>query len=408
MYNSNSRKSKRVFILFLITTTLGFFTINQLKWNLTGSLTDPNSPNEVELLSELKISDYSSNFVNTGENMNITLHQSYLNTSFNTDLNLSDPNNSSFILPSPKEINFNSSYTKISIDEIYAQNYTIVVEDDFAGGSGFHNLDTDPIYMSFETKGVGYIENISIRLREFNLIDNTLLQLRFFNSEYDVGKSGIRPKNQLAFLVSAEVINDVSMFWWNLTNVHQFYNSSETYNNTFFIFAEMDSGSDIAAIIYLSGAFDDSNPDNNDESIVLDTSEDEFQKDGTDHIDINLKVSVSPYNVSAKPSYIDLQINNTKVYDINNGSGYMLGENQGYSDLDGLLEFEVTADWWDVTCNISQVQINYTKTDLLASSSFQIPGNNLDVAWNVTRNGGFNNFDSDFNNYKINFTIPAT
>ncbi|KKK87596.1 hypothetical protein LCGC14_2751650, partial [marine sediment metagenome] len=219
MYNPNFRKNRWILFLVFITAMMSFLTFSPLIWNSNDSISNSNSPNEVELFNKLKISDYSSNFVNTGENMNITLHQSYINNSFNTDLNLSDPNNNSFLLPSPKEINFNSSYTKINIDEIYAQNYTIVVEDDFAGGSGFHLLDTDPIYMSFETKGVGYIENISIRLREFVLGDNSLLQLRFFNSEYDVGKSGIRPKTQLAFLVSDAVIDGTSMFWWNLTNI---------------------------------------------------------------------------------------------------------------------------------------------------------------------------------------------
>ncbi|KKK70513.1 hypothetical protein LCGC14_2923230, partial [marine sediment metagenome] len=74
----------------------------------------------------------------------------------------------------------------------------------------------------------------------------------------------------------------------------------------------------------------------------------------------------------------------------------------------GKLKYNISADWWDVESNITQVQINYTRTDLKASSNFEISGSGQDIRWNVTRNGGIDYFDTNFNNYTINFTIPTT
>ena len=130
MYNSNFRKNKRILVLLLITIALSFFNFSHLIWNTNNSFTDSNSPNDFELRNELKISDYSSNFVNTGENMNITLHQSYLNNSFNTVLNASNPSNDDFKLPCPTDISFNTSFTQVQIEDIDAPNKTLTVEDD--------------------------------------------------------------------------------------------------------------------------------------------------------------------------------------------------------------------------------------------------------------------------------------
>ncbi|GAH46775.1 unnamed protein product, partial [marine sediment metagenome] len=127
----------------------------------------------------------------------------------------------------------------------------------------------------------------------------------------------------------------------------------------------------------------------------------------TQRVDFNLKCDFYPNFNIPKPTDINLIINDIDVNDINNGKGYW-ESTEVNSSATGLLKYNVSADWWDVTCNISQVQINYTKTDLTADSSFEVLGNGQDVLWNVTRNGGLNYFDTDFNNYRINFTISAT
>ena len=53
-----------------------------------------------------KTSDSLPTSTGIGNKVNITLHQSYTNNSFNTALSPSDSNNNSFSLPSPKDITF--------------------------------------------------------------------------------------------------------------------------------------------------------------------------------------------------------------------------------------------------------------------------------------------------------------
>ena len=162
MYNSNSRKNKRIFILFLITTTISFLNFSQLNWNYNNSSFNPNSPTEIELLNELKTSDYSSSFVSTGENMNITLHQSYLNSSFDTIVNTSIVNGNNFTLPSPKDIMFNSTYTNMTVKDIIAPNKTLIIEDDYSGGVPLFQINNH--YLSFNVSSAGFIVNISLRV----------------------------------------------------------------------------------------------------------------------------------------------------------------------------------------------------------------------------------------------------
>ena len=83
MYNSNIKKNRRILVLLFITITISFMNFGQLNWNFNNSTNDSDSLGEIELFKDLKTSDYSSNYGGTGENISISLHQSYLNNSFN-------------------------------------------------------------------------------------------------------------------------------------------------------------------------------------------------------------------------------------------------------------------------------------------------------------------------------------
>ena len=164
MVSSKFTKNKRIFTLFLIATTTGFFTLSQMIWNFNNAFSDSSSLTEFDLLNRLKISDYSSNFVNSGENMNITLHQSYLNTSFDTLLNNSIVNGNNFTLPSPTDLKFNSSYARFEIKDIIAPNITLNIE------SGISNKETmvfgDVHAFSFNALNTSMLFNFSICLSE--------------------------------------------------------------------------------------------------------------------------------------------------------------------------------------------------------------------------------------------------
>ncbi|MFW9829278.1 MAG: hypothetical protein ACFFEY_17010 [Candidatus Thorarchaeota archaeon] len=122
-------KNKRILILLVLTIALSFVNFNLLNRNFNSSILDLNPINDIESFDDLKVSDYSSSYSGTGEDMNILLHQAYLNNSFKTYLNASDPTNNTFYIPCPKETTFNSSYTRFDINNIYAPNKTLLIED---------------------------------------------------------------------------------------------------------------------------------------------------------------------------------------------------------------------------------------------------------------------------------------
>ena len=96
MYNSNFKKNKRILVLLLITITISFLYFDQFLWNSNNIINGTNSSVEAERIKELKTSSYPQIFEETGEYINITLHQSYVNNSFNTIVNTSKVNNNNF------------------------------------------------------------------------------------------------------------------------------------------------------------------------------------------------------------------------------------------------------------------------------------------------------------------------
>ncbi|UCF13379.1 MAG: hypothetical protein JSW06_03745 [Thermoplasmatales archaeon] len=75
------------------------------------------------------LSDYSSSIEGTGANINVTMHQSLNDTTRKEILNTSDPSQNSFTVPCPPDSDFNSTYTYIEVEDLYAPNKTIVIQD---------------------------------------------------------------------------------------------------------------------------------------------------------------------------------------------------------------------------------------------------------------------------------------
>ena len=228
---SNYRKKALILLLLsfgMILTNLGLSLFNSPFLNSNyeeGNTIDFNDQDVLPITSEYQ------NFNGAGENFNISLHQSYLNNSFNTLINTSDSNSNSFSLPSPKDVNFNSSFTKVTVEDIYAPNKSLIVEDDSVG-VGFESFFINNYYVSFIPKGVGYIENISLLIKLLNIGDPANLTIRLYDSENDGGN--IRPLNNLGTIVTLSNVTSDTYYWHKITDIHTLYNCSETYNNTFF------------------------------------------------------------------------------------------------------------------------------------------------------------------------------
>ena len=209
-----------------------------------------------------KTSDSLPTFNAVGDKVNITLHQSYLNNSFNTIVNTSIVNGNNFTLPCPTDISFNSSYTNITIKDIIAPNKTFIVENDYS----YHESLDSRIWASFEVKANCFLENVSIRLRNDGGDED--YNIRLYKSEKSTYLSTDYIKYKLtgyATLSASESVSQTSgPIWLTLNNLHEKINISETYNNTFFIailnlnnFGEWDFESDGAedddSIVWDSG-----------------------------------------------------------------------------------------------------------------------------------------------------------
>ena len=559
--NVKKRKRKTVFLFILICVlSSSFFAQNFIQDNKNNDIINEESTFDNEILKELKISSYSQTFEDSGNNTDMVLQQSYVDSSFNTILNTSIVNGNNFTLPSPTDVNFNSTFTKATVEGIIAPNKNLVVEDDLGSSPMIDNANSH--YISFEPKGIGFINNISIRLRK-DSAGNVNYSIYLYNAtQYSYYAIPDSPVYAQPIIQNEPITSPQGVWtWFNFTNIDKMYDSSNTYNNLFFLrLFPTDLG-----YIDCDGSFDSGFADFVNESIVLsdatgtlvelagntidvglkldlspiyvqnktliieDTSDNYvniteshytsfriptsyyltnlsielYSPDGADTFyfdvfgalnnggipkfdiskdltglgsrlgqhtndsstpvwfnltgldqfldvsetydnyffinvstenglgrwstedesngddtysynssdliigaDFTLKVGLRPIKNTVNASDIGLKINNTNVIDITDGQGYWESNAVNGSDT-GYLDYNVTADWWDVQCNITQVQINYTKDDIQAITQFTATTSSPILSWNVSRT--IDNFDSRINNtLSINFTLPES
>jgi len=400
MRNSNKKKRiKTCLVLLFYFLSISLF----INFNFEPPFYKDDA-NKDDFINFPKTSDLLPSFKGVGDKVNITLHQSILNTSTIEFTNLDNEN--SFTEPFPIFNGYNTSFINMTIDGIFAPNQTLIVEDDYTPFGTYRIDNTVPLpYVSFTVPSSSYIDNFSVRIFNDNDANSGDFQVRIYNSTWNSGLSRNEPDSGYDEVVSyGTYVIDNFTGWYNFTDLNYFLDTSTTANNTFYL--RLRDGNDDTDW-YL--ASDETDPDNDDESDVYkyDPALQLIQVLGN-YIDLTLILDLNPINSTPNPQDIGLQINDLIVsgYLNINGSGYW-SPSQSFSSTTDELNFTISADWWDVSCNISSVQINYTKTDLRADSSFEVLGSGQDVLWNVTKPGGLNYFDSRFNNYTINFTISS-
>ncbi|MFW9906248.1 MAG: hypothetical protein ACFFFH_18150 [Candidatus Thorarchaeota archaeon] len=282
-------------------------------------------------------------------------------------------------------------------------NQTLIVED--GTNNGLELLSGNPETTSFRIQGNGYLENVSVYLRN-QVTYGATIRIDLFNSEWNRTELKSQPVNgPLGFQLGLFTIEASSEGWMSVTNIHKYLNISNTENNTWFI-AVFKSGQGTPTWMFTR---DDVNGDNS-ESYFYNTTDHKWQlrQDGFGRTrDYHLRVDLSL--IENIPSKIGLKINDIpvtghpKLY----RAGFWLSTDQ-YSNPLGNLNFILTADWWDVSCTITFVQLVYTKTDVKATSTFTV-GSNQKALWNITDNEGLNYLDPRINETAIiNFTIPSS
>ncbi|NHJ86819.1 MAG: hypothetical protein FK734_15260, partial [Asgard group archaeon] len=392
MNKLNKHKVKKLivlFSLFISLTLINLVIILPIHWddeNLSSKFHSINEDSEVNTL----VSSQSLNYSGPGSLINITLHQSLFDSTTKQFSNLDQSN--IFTEPFPIFTGYNTSFINVSINNINAPNKSIILEDDYSWQQSLASR----IWSSFEVRGHGFLENVSIKI--VNDAGNEDYNIRLYNGELHsyLGTNYIRPKTSIATLsLSETVLQTTGSIWLNLTRVHERLNVSDTYNNTFFI-----------AVQRLNdyGEWEFENQADGDDTIVWDS----LSANTPVSRDQLLKVDVAPLSNTPKPSEINLKVNGTEVNDIDSDNRGFMNSSSEFYGINGYLDFEITADWWDVSCDVIKTQINYSKSDIKANSEFYIPSSSSEVQWNVTVPSGLNYFDEriiDFNT--INFTIPS-
>ena len=349
---------------------------------------------------------------NNGESLDCTIHQSKLElgNSLYEISDASNPENNTFSIVSPDDRNFSETYQEIMIADLYSPNVSVIYEDD-ASLAEF-SLDVTSA-SSFRIKSSGYLENISVYLSNDADGNKGNLTLQIYNSTWnDINEIAYHePDNQYKMLGSGIEIENGFNDWYLFSNLNTYLDTSKTINETFFIVLNDTNDNTIWYDIH------DRSPGSTDNSNDLDCLKEVSQNswelltfspgDLTKSIDFTLKVDFRPVNHHPNVSEINLEINNKVVLDLGEGQGTW-NNTEIFDMLPDSINFTITSTaWWDVSCNITKILVNYTRTDLEATASYFFDENDQAVQWNATL-GSFNGFDSDFGNYWINFTVPKS
>jgi len=394
MLRSKWKINIKTILLLFITFGMSFMNLNLFLFN---SNSFHNFINTIENDQEDNVNNFEDQipktseyqvFSENGEQMDVSLHQSLLNTSIKEFTNLD--NSYSFSEAAPEFNNFNSTFMNITVNGITAPNKSITIEDVFSGRWAL----SSKIWTSFEVRGTCLLKNISVQVRNNGGLE------RYFINVWNATLSGsyIKYDTDLDGLSDIATIDQADTgtnnIWINTTDVDFNLDASNTYNNTFFV--SVSRSQTFGEWVY-------ENEGNGDDTITWDDGEvTPYDRDQ------NLKVSFAPLSNTPKPSEIGLKINGSTISDdIGGGNkGYWSNTNE-YQGLNGKLDFSISAEYWDASCNITNALINYTKTDLKANSNFDIFDSGQDVQWNLTVPGGLNYFDSRIDEFTtINYTIP--
>jgi len=387
---------KKLSLLALSFIILNGFILGILLFNSNTENTEKKkniSEVEEELSEQPKSPAYTTSMEDNGADINISLHQSYFRDSANIQINTSDNSNNTFSINCPKDANFNSTFINITIEDLFLDNNTI---DIYTGSTTTDYVDLgDMAFSSFTVNETCLLSKFSLQLAVTGEADITIY---LFNSTWDGAKS----VPDTSGIGTADITSFTSVDGWNEVFLkNSLLNNTKTYNNTWFLGAKHTFGGGDADWYYYDGS---------------DNAEFYYGQASPAHLDGNdllLNVTAAPFEASPYPQNVSLSMNNTAVsgYSSRKGSGYWNKPNT-YTRNIGKLNFNLTSDsWFVVTCKIDKIQINYTKKGLKAEANFSLTANSANAFWNVTRAGGFNDYDGlggYGSNYYINFTIPAS
>ncbi len=189
----------------------------------------------------LRTSDYSSSTGGNGGDINVSLHQSIEDITRISITNMSDPNNNSFTIDSPKDTTFNSSLTRIEIDYLTAENKTIEIEKNRVNGNYVYT-ETQPRAASFQVTGEFqgydvYLDNVSVRTYTGGSKGITT-EVYLFNATWDGLRyipNGTAKTDAYAYLDSFYMAKQELEGWHEIQGFDVKLDPTQTENNIWFV-----------------------------------------------------------------------------------------------------------------------------------------------------------------------------
>ncbi|MFX0189095.1 MAG: hypothetical protein ACFE8A_15325, partial [Candidatus Hodarchaeota archaeon] len=357
----------------------------------------------------LKSSDYSSSIDGYGGDFNVSLHQSLYDTSSKSIANTTDAINSTFSVDCPTDTNFNSTYTYIEVENIVSHNKTITLQTLFSPNASDEFSQGKLKANSFTIDDGVYLENVSVYI---TAAKNKFFEFKvvIYNSSWSVANSRSEPVgSETVYYAEIGIFNMTVpsgtdyIGWFECKNLHFQFDNTKTDNNTWFLGCLETTNSDPAANPKWYYVLDSDDGVDTTDAWTVSGGTWTFISPTVDFITKMTFNKASKFPV-ADLSEVGLKINSTNV--IGSGGTGNWTSTGTFSSSSGKLNFNVSAEWDYLECDIKLVQINYTQTNLIATSDYSISGSGQNIIWNVSRS--FDNFGASFENYQINFTIPAT
>ncbi|MFB0561390.1 MAG: hypothetical protein ACETWM_09285 [Candidatus Lokiarchaeia archaeon] len=327
----------------------------------------------ISTLAILSASNYPPILINSNSNNPGTFTKSYTGSGDQLNALLYITNNSdntpnatntteNIYIPCPN--GWKIIWANLSISNINAPNVTI--EPNSNPSINF----LEPVFhvMSFQLMSDVYLDNVSVQLRLPSGGDAHFLVYNASDS------GGVPVPNSLIKNISSVSIPSGVPIWFDINFGHQFLNTSDTYNNTFFIgIEEADSSR-----FYWQYVSDDSPPG---EGYAYEYISGTWSAVNVDFkLKVNVSASTSPNPESAKPTEIGLIINGSAVSDISKGSGEWIS-NIATSTSSGYLFYDVDSTWM-TTVSFSYIwYVTYGK-DAIAATDFDVSFDG-DAFWNV-------------------------
>ncbi|MFW9903493.1 MAG: hypothetical protein ACFFFH_04110 [Candidatus Thorarchaeota archaeon] len=237
MQRKNKSQWGRISVLLLL--VIGSVTLHSLNLNLVDIQALNTYENESVLVESEIASNYNPDFIGNGKECNVTLQQSLIDISSISILNTSDPLNNTFYEPCPTTENFPSSFVNMTIEDIYAPNKTIIIEDEKHQNGFFDFTNVPETAASFQVKSSCYLQNVSVYLYHDDPgTENATVRFILYNSTWDsINNRSIPGANNNGYVKDLGTTQfDESFIWVNLTcSSEVILNNSKTENNTWFI-----------------------------------------------------------------------------------------------------------------------------------------------------------------------------